>query len=130
MEAAIPHIASPDRPDEYLQTREGRHSLPFQVEAVLGNYCIAIDRSTGGTVGTPLYTLAAPPSWVVREDRPADRFPEVKGAVHDLVSSLCTSGTKGMKQGTENQHEPPQETNCPTLRFPLEPYPLGGRVEI
>ncbi len=43
----------------------------------------------------PTYPLATPPSRVVRTEEAGERLLAVKGAIHKLVSSSCTSGKKG-----------------------------------
>lgn len=73
--------------------------------AVFGHNCIATDRSIEGISA---YPLAAPPSRVVRVEEAPDRFLEEKGAIHDLVTSSCTSRKKGTG--------PHQETNRPASR--------------
>ncbi len=43
--------------------------------------------------------LATPPSRVVRTEEADERLLAVKGAIHELVSSSCTSGKKGTGAG-------------------------------
>ncbi len=59
-------------------------------------------RFTGTSAPRPLSppgecpcTLSAPPSRVVRTEETDERLLAVNGAIHDLVSSSCTSGKKG-----------------------------------
>ncbi len=47
----------------------------------------------------PAYPLATPPSRVVRTEEADERLLAVKGAIHELVSSSCTSGKKGTGAG-------------------------------
>ncbi len=49
--------------------------------------------------GMPAYPLATPPSRVVRTEEADERLLAVKGAIHELVSSSCTSGKKGTGAG-------------------------------
>ncbi len=51
------------------------------------------------TWGMPAYPLATPPSRVVRTEEADERLLAVKGAIHELVSSSCTSGKKGTGAG-------------------------------
>ncbi len=46
-------------------------------------------------LGNAAYPLATPPSRVVRTEEADERLLAVKGAIHELVSSSCTSGKKG-----------------------------------
>ncbi len=48
--------------------------------------------TTLSTWGIHAYPLAAQPSRVVRTEETDDRLLAVKGAIHDFVSSSCTSG--------------------------------------
>ncbi len=66
-----------------------------------GHRCTAIALSTWGM---PAYPLAAPPSRVVRMEEVDERLLAMKGAIHDFVSSSCTSGKKGT--GAEHGCEP------------------------
>ncbi len=71
-----------------------------------GHMCTATALSTWGM---PAYPLATPPSRVVRTEEADERLLDVKGAIHKLVSSSCTSGKKGT--GAERGCEP-----CPAPR--------------
>ncbi len=73
--------------------RRGRF---LQVAAFHVHRCTAIALSTWGM---PAYTLAAPPVRVVRMEEADEQLLAVKGAIHDFVSSSCTSGTKGTGAG-------------------------------
>ncbi len=64
--------------------------------AFRGHKCTATVLSTWGM---PAYPLAAPPSRVVRTEETDERLLAVKGAIHDFVSSSCTSGKKGTGVG-------------------------------
>ncbi len=67
------------------------------------------------TWGMPVYPLAAPPSRIVRTEEMDERLLAVKGAIHDFVSSSCTSGKKGT--GAEHACEPrPAPRNLPAAR--------------
>lgn len=50
-------------------------------------------------------SLAVLPSRVVRNEMLPDRFLALEGAVHELVSTSCTSGIKSLSLGAENQLE-------------------------
>ncbi len=50
-------------------------------------------------LGNATYPLAAPPSRVVRTEETDEWLLAVKGAIHDFVSSSCTSGKKGTGVG-------------------------------
>ncbi len=65
------------------------------------NRCTATALSTWGM---PTYPLPAPPTRVVRMEETDERLLAVKGAIHDFVSSSCTSGKKG--NGAERGCEP------------------------
>ncbi len=75
----------------------------------------------------PAYPLATPPSRVVRMEEADERLLAVKGAIHDFVSSSCTSGKKGTGAGRGcEQWEvhggvPGGEALTVTLRFPRAP---------
>ncbi len=56
------------------------------------------------TWAMPVYPLATPPSRVVRMEEADERLLAMKGAIHDFVSSSCTSGKKGT--GAERGCEP------------------------
>ncbi len=72
--------------------------------------------------GMPAYPLATPPSRVVRMEEADERLLAVKGAIHDFVSSSCTSGKKGT--GAEHGCEPrPAPRNQSSSR---EGSGLGG----
>ncbi len=62
------------------------------------------------TWGMPAYPLAAPPSRVVRTEEPDERLLAVKGAIHNFVSSSCTSGKKGTRAEREEQRN--QSSSC------------------
>ncbi len=79
-----------------LQALDGRRGRFLQVEAFRRHKCTATALSTWGM---PAYPLAAPPSRVVRTEETDERFLAVKGAIHDFVSSSCTSGKKGTGVG-------------------------------
>ncbi len=72
---------------------------------------------TLSTWGMPAYPLAAPPSRVVRKEETDEQLLAVKGAIHDFVSSSCTSGKKGT--GAERSCETP-----PSLRNQLSSIQL------
>ncbi len=96
VEAAWPAAA---RAAVSLQALDGRRGQFLQVAAFRG--CTAIALSTWGM---PAYPLAAPTSRVVRMEEADERLLAVKGAIHDFVSSSCTSGKKGT--GAERGWEP------------------------
>ncbi len=50
-------------------------------------------------LGNAAYPLATPPLRVVRMEEADERLLAVKGAIHDFVSSSCTSGKKGTEAG-------------------------------
>ncbi len=68
----------------------------LQVAAFHGHKCTATALSTWGM---PAYPLTTPPSRVVRMEEADERLLAVKGAIHELVSSSCTSGKKGTGAG-------------------------------
>ncbi len=78
-----------------LQALDGRLGRFLQVAAFV---------SALSTWGMPAYPLAAPPSRVVRTEETDEWLLAVKGAIHDFVSSSCTSGKKGT--GAERGCEP------------------------
>ncbi len=75
-----------------LQALDGRRGRFLQVAAFRGHRCTAIALSTWGI---PSYPLATPPLRLVRMEEADERLLAVKGAIHDFVSSSCTSGKKG-----------------------------------
>ncbi len=79
-----------------LQALDGRRGRFLQVAAFRGHKCTATALSTWGM---PAYPLATPPSRVVRTEKADERLLAVKGAIHELVSSSCTSGKKGTGAG-------------------------------
>ncbi len=84
-----------------------------------GHKCSATALSTWGM---PAYPLATPPSRVVRTEEADRRLLAMKGAIHDFVSSSCTSGKKGT--GVERGCEPrPAPRNQSSSR---EGSGLGG----
>ncbi len=87
--------------------------------AFRGHRCTAIALSTWGM---PAYPLAAPPLRVVRTEEMDKRLLGVKGAIHDFVSSSCTSGKKGTgaERGCEPRPFPRNQT------FSREGLGLGG----
>ncbi len=102
-----------------LQALDGRRGRFLQVAAFRGHKCTATALSTWGM---PAYPLATPPSRVVRTDEADERLLAVKGAIHELVSSSCTSGKKGT--GAERGCEPrPATINQSSSR---EGSGLGG----
>ncbi len=84
-----------------LQALDGRRGRFLQVAAFRGHKCTA---TTLSIWGMPAYPLATPPSRVVRMEEADERLLAVKGAIHDFVSSSCTSGKKGT--GVERGCEP------------------------
>ncbi len=79
-----------------LQALDGRRGRFLQVAVFHGHRCTAIALSTWGM---PTYPLATPPSRVVRMEEADEGLLSVKGAIHDFVSSSCTSGKKGTGAG-------------------------------
>lgn len=77
------------RDEENLQALDGSLRWPHQVAAFCQHKCTSVALSTRGT---SVYPLAAPPS---RVEELVYRVLAEKGAFHDFVSSLCTSGMKG-----------------------------------
>ncbi len=59
------------------------------------------------------YPLATPPSRVVRTEEADERLLAVKGAIHDFVSSSCTSGKKGtgVERGCEMRPAPRNQSS-------------------
>ncbi len=84
-----------------------------QVAAFRGHRCTAIALSTWGM---PAYPLATPPSRVVRMEEANEGLLAVKVAIHDFVSSSCTSGKKGTGAGHGCEPRPLRETNRPAAR--------------
>ncbi len=91
-----------------LQALDGRRGRFLQVAAFRGHKCTATALSTWGM---PTYPLATPPSRVVRTEEADERLLAVKGAIHELVSSSCTSGKKGTGAGR----------GCEPCPFPIKP---------
>ncbi len=58
--------------------------------------------------------VATPPSRVVRMEEADERLLAVKGAIHDFVSSSCTSGKKGtgVERGCEPRSAPRNQSSC------------------
>ncbi len=74
-----------------------------------GHKCTATALSTWGI---PAYHLATPP---LRTEEADERLLAVKGAIHDFVSSSCTSGKKGtgVERGCEPRPAPRnQSSSC------------------
>ncbi len=63
----------------------------------------------------PAYLKAGPPSTVVRGEELQDLFRAVKGAFHDLVSSLCTSGKNGTGGGRWEPAQPQLRNHSSSL---------------
>ncbi len=79
-----------------LQALDGRRGRFLQVAEFRGHRCTAFALSA---CGMPAYPLATPPSRVVRMEEADERLLAVKGAIHEFVSSSCTSGKKGTGAG-------------------------------
>ncbi len=103
-----------------LQALDGRRGRFLQVAAFRGHKCTATALSTWGM---PAYPLAAPPSRVVRTEETDERLLAVKGAIHDFVSSSCTSGKKGTGVGRGCEPRPAPRNQSSNR----EGSGLGGR---
>ncbi len=64
-------------------------------------------------LGNAHVPLATPPSRVVRTEEADERLLAVKGAIHDFVSSSCTSGRKGtrVERGCEPRPAPRNQSS-------------------
>ncbi len=89
---------------------DGRCGRFLQVAAFRGHMCTAIALSTWGM---PAYPLATPLSRVVRMEEVDGWLLAVKGAVHDFVSSSCTSRKKGTgaERGSELRPAPRNQSS-------------------
>ncbi len=76
-----------------LQALDGRRGRFLEVAAFRGHRCTAIALSTWGMPAYP------PPLRVVRMEEADEGLLAVKWAIHDFVSSSCTSGKKGIGAG-------------------------------
>ncbi len=90
---------------------DGRCGQFLQVAVFLWHRCTATALSAWGM---PTYPLAAPPSRVVRTEETDEWHLAVKGAIHDFVSSSCTSGKKGIgaERGCEQHPAPRNQSSC------------------
>ncbi len=70
----------------------------------------------------PAYPLATPPSRVVRNEEADEGLLAMKGAIHDFVSSSCTSGKKGTRAGRGCELRPAPRNQS----FSREGSGLGG----
>ncbi len=95
---AKPSTVSPNSPSWEMGASRKRALSTSFISARLSQRCSGTATALS-TWGMPAYPLATPPSRVVRTEEADERLLAVKGAIHELVSSSCTSGKKGTGAG-------------------------------